>query len=207
MKEPIRSRPLRIGDARTAAAFAHPLRRRLLLFLAAREASLTQIARLTRVDLRRVHHHVTALCALGLIVVVQERPRAGRAIKIYRAVAPAFFVPQNLTAAEPAAPLAVEMEKSLGRMRAMTRSGVIYEVSETGTARMRPVSRPGPGAVPTAEIWQVLRLSRSDAEHLAGDLASCLRRYAQKDSERGEPYVVHCALAPRRTSVRRVART
>jgi len=206
MKEPPRSRPLRVGDARTAAAFAHPLRRRLLLFLAAREASVVELARRTRVDLRRAHHHVTALLALGLVVVQHEQARAGRAIKIYRAVARAFFVPQHLAPAESPAPLAVAMNESLARIRAASRAGLLYEVGENGAARMRVISRPRNEANPGVEIWQMLRLSRSDALKLGGDLASCLRRYAGNETDRGEPYLVHCALAPSAAAKRRGAK-
>jgi len=170
-----------------------------LLFLVTREASLAEVARLTRVDLRRVHHHVTALHALGLVQIVQERPRAGRPINIYRAVSRAFFVPENLSPAEPAMSLAVELGNSLARMRAATRSGVIYEVDENGAARMRLVSRSSESAAP-AEIWSAPRLSRSDALRLGNELANCVRRYAAKESRTGEIYLVHCALAPRRPS-------
>jgi hypothetical protein len=202
MKEPLRSSALRIADSHQAAAFANPLRRKLLLSLTAREASLADVARLMRVDLRRVHHHATALCALGLLTVVRERARAGRAIKMYRAVARSFFVPQDLVPAEPASPLAVEMELSAARIRAATRSGVLYDVDESGAPRMRAVSRPNADAVPAVEIWKVLRLSRSDALGLRDELANCLRNYAERENERGETYLLHCALAPKRRTKR-----
>jgi DNA-binding transcriptional ArsR family regulator len=202
MKEPPRSRPLQISDAQTAAALSHPLRRRLLLSLAAREASLAELARLTRVDLRRTHHHVIALLALGLVVVVRERPRAGRAIKIYRAVAQAFFIPQQLAPADAASPLADELSKSLARVREASRSGVLYDVDENGAPRMRAVDRSPSASVRSVEIWKLLRLSRSDALKLGGELVQCLRRYAERENERGESYLVHCAMAPRAGSRR-----
>ena len=165
------------------------------------------MARFTRVDLRRVHHHVTALCTLGLVAVVRERPRAGRAIKIYRAVARAFFVPRQFAPAEPAPPLAVELELSLARVRAATSSGVLYDVDENGAARMRAVIRENLHAVPATEIWKILRLSRSDALRLSGEFAKCLRNYAKRENERGDTYLVHCALAPKRAHTQRGGNT
>ena len=50
-------------------------------------------------DIRAVHRDVLALHGAGLLQLVREQRRAGRAIKVYRASAPAFFVPFSATGA------------------------------------------------------------------------------------------------------------
>ncbi len=54
-------------------------------------------ARRTGADLRIVHREVLALCGAGLLQIVREDRRAGRAIKVYAAVASTFFVPFSAT--------------------------------------------------------------------------------------------------------------
>ncbi len=63
------------------------------------EGTVAGAARTTGLDLRTVHRDVRALCAAGLLEVVREVKRAGRPVKVYRAVAPAFFVPFSATGA------------------------------------------------------------------------------------------------------------
>lgn len=73
--------------------------RRVLGAFLAGEGTVAGSARETGLDLRIVHRDVRALCAAGLLTVVREEKRAGRPIKVYRAVASAFFVPFSATGA------------------------------------------------------------------------------------------------------------
>jgi len=72
MKDDTLSRAHRVSDRRAAAAFADPLRRRLVLELARRERALAELATSTGLDLKRVHYHVTALKKLGLVTVTRR---------------------------------------------------------------------------------------------------------------------------------------
>lgn len=71
--------------------------RRVLGAFLAGESSVSGAARRTGADIRIVHREVLALTAAGLLHVLREEQRAGRAIKIYAAVASAFFVPFSAT--------------------------------------------------------------------------------------------------------------
>jgi predicted ArsR family transcriptional regulator len=195
---------LRITDARLAAVFADPLRRRLLLRLTGHERSLADLARVEGLELKRVHYHVTVLHALGLLVVMREKPRAGRAVKMYRASADAFFVPAKFMGVGASATLAVEMGNSLARLRDQSLDGVVYDLGEGDVARMRSLTRPRSNAAPAAENWKVLRLSRSEALRLARDISLCIEACAERHRAGGDVYLVHFALAPR-TPVRRRA--
>lgn len=82
-------------------------RRVLGAFLAA-ENTVAAAARELQLDIRLVHRDVLALLAAGLLQLVREQKRAGRAVKVYRASAPAFFVPFSATGAAELAELGGE---------------------------------------------------------------------------------------------------
>ncbi len=54
---------------------------------------MSAAARRTGVDIRVVHREVLALFRAGILQLVREDKRSGRAIKIYASAASAFFVP------------------------------------------------------------------------------------------------------------------
>ena len=201
MKDVILSRAFRVADARTAAAFAHPLRRRLVLLFAARERSVAEMASATGEDLKRLHYHVTALQQLGLLEVARELARAGRAVKLYRAVAEAFFVPEQWMTVPPSVALTAQLRHSLEGVRDATREGVLYYLSDARDPRMRPVQVPGAGGTGTTELWRVMQLSRIDALALSRDIEACLASYAGREHGNAKAYLVHFAIAPRVRSV------
>ncbi|MVN89112.1 hypothetical protein GO986_20435 [Deinococcus sp. HMF7620] len=70
---------------------------RLLAPLCQRSLSASEVAHLARVPLKATCHYLAQLVSAGLIVVEGTRPRTGRPVKIYRAVASGFRVPFTLT--------------------------------------------------------------------------------------------------------------
>jgi hypothetical protein len=75
------------------------------------ENSVAGAARELNLDLRLVHRDVGALLSAGLLQVVREQKRAGRAVKVYTATAPAFFVPFSATDAADFAELGGKREQ------------------------------------------------------------------------------------------------
>ncbi len=196
MKDTILSRAFRIADGRAAAVFSNPLRRRLVLLLAAHEQSVTEIAGVTGLDLKQLHYHITALLRLGLVTIARERPRAGRPVKIYRAIATAFFVPEQLVAAKSAAALSLEMRNYLDKMYDLSRAGVVYHLGENGEPRMRSVQNPRIKPVAAAEYWRVLQLSRPEALRLSKEIDDCLRACVRRSKGIAGAYLVHFAFTP-----------
>ncbi len=90
---------LHVTDPTAVRLLTHGRVRRVLGAFLSREGTVAGTARELRLDLRIVHRDVRALCAVGLLEVVREEKRAGRPVKVYRAVAPAFFVPFSATGA------------------------------------------------------------------------------------------------------------
>ncbi|AAF11855.1 helix-turn-helix domain-containing protein [Deinococcus radiodurans] len=86
---------LTVTDARQAAAMIHPEFSPLMDALTGREASVGALARELDWPLDTAHYRVKKLLRLGLLRVVREEKRAGRPVKVYRAVADAFFLPYS----------------------------------------------------------------------------------------------------------------
>ena len=198
MKDDFLSRARRISTRRAAAAFSDPLRHRLILMFAGGERSVSEIAEMTGVELKRLHYHVNALRNLGLITVARRQRRAGRAIKFYRAVADAFFVPAALAPAPVHAGLDAELRDALEHVRDRASEGTLFYAAEDGTPRMRLVRGPSTGVV-HAERWQRLRLSRADAARCIAEMEGLLKAFAPDKGTAGESYLFHFAIAPART--------
>lgn len=83
----------RVTDPAAVRLILHERVRQVLSRLLEQENSVAQVARQTDLDIRVVHRDVRALLAAQLLRVARMERRAGRAIRHYRAVASAFFVP------------------------------------------------------------------------------------------------------------------
>ena len=197
MPDKLLSSAIRVEDRKAAAAFSDPLRRRVVLLLVGREQSASELATATGVALKRLHYHLGALERLGLVAVAGRRARAGRPIKLYRAVADAFFVPAGAAAASPSEALAAELRQALARHADRSHDGMQYQLGEKGEFLMRPVENQRAGQVPTADHWRVLQLSPAEALRLAADLDACLKAAVERSQGATKTYLAHFAFAPR----------
>lgn len=165
--------------------------------LVGRGQSLTELSQSVDVAVKRLHYHVTVLVKIGLLVVGDVVPRAGRPIKRYAAVAEAFYVPDGLAEPSPGQALASELRKSLTERRRSSAVGSVYYVDAEGSHRIRLLRKPRLRELPWIERWQVLELSAAGARRLAEELGACIDRSM---AEREEPllrrHLVHLAVAP-----------
>lgn len=194
----------RIEDPAQAAVFDDPLRARLLLACGRTERSLSELRRETGQPLSKLHYHAGRLIASGLLVVSRTEPRAGRAVRFYRAVAEAFLVSQAAIKSPTSALWSRELRESLADAANRRELWVLYATDEQRRFRVvltdrdgRP-PRPG-GPVRAREYWKILRLNPDQRLALARDIEELLRRYeAPEPAGQGEPYLLHAAFAPRR---------
>lgn len=84
---------------------------RLLAPLVHEELGAAQLAKMTGLDVKATHHRLTRLHHAGLIIVSAEQRRAGRAVKLYRALAQEFNVPFHLTSADTFAQFIAEIHR------------------------------------------------------------------------------------------------
>ncbi|MDQ4088246.1 MAG: helix-turn-helix domain-containing protein, partial [Pseudomonadota bacterium] len=113
MDDPMLANAHIVADAATARVFADSSKRRLLLGFVDQPLSVSEAARGAGQPLGKVHYHVIDLCRRGLLRVVSEQKRKGRAIKYYQAVRPSFFVPIEFVERSPGAGLAAELRARL----------------------------------------------------------------------------------------------
>lgn len=190
---------MKIADPVQLAAFENRLRCRVLVTCATAERSLSDLQRLLTTPLPKLHYHVRRLLEAGLLTVGRTQPRAGRAVRFYRAVAERFLVPQDAQPALPGEELATELRKLLNDE--LGRGGEISMLYEPGPAEgtmlMRMV-RPEPEPSRGFEVWRILHLTPARRQALAKELAALLERYGAEEPGVGaEPYLVHAAFAPR----------
>lgn len=94
MKQPNPGRQvLRIDSPEAASMISEKRARRFLECFLGQARSVSQVAGELGVDMSSVSYRVKQFIRLGLVEMVREVPRGGRAIKYYRTVADAFFVP------------------------------------------------------------------------------------------------------------------
>ncbi len=214
---PVRSgRTMTVRDERAAELLTDPETLRQLEPFLGRACSVSEAAQRTGAKpntmLRRVQRFVDA----GLLEIVDRVPRAGRAIKRYRAPADVFFVPFEST---PAESLEAALAKRDAFHESQLRRNVVRARREAlgvwGTRiykdardRLQVQTALGPDANATTlddegpaalsawrdQVW----LDFVDAKRLQRDLFDLLLRYQRLGVESGgaQRYVVRVAMAP-----------
>lgn len=170
----------------------------MLMLFASGPRTLSEAARAGAVDLKQLHHHVERLCRLGLLERAGERPRAGRAMKLYRTRAEAFFIPEELLPRPFTEQLAAELRQSLSAEARRASQGLLFGLGPEGQPQARLILDEG-AASEALELWRILRLTRSEAEALKGEMRALFERYEANTSGRGGVYLVHGAVARRQS--------
>jgi hypothetical protein len=208
-----RSPRLKVVREPAAAAFlTNPVTLRQLEPFLGQECTVGRAAAQTRDKPNTVLKRVRRLVALGLLEMVREVPRKGRAMKVYRTSAEIFFVPFEATSAESLEAALAQREGYWERL--LRRSVVQARMADIGTWGTR-IYRDARGRlqVQTAvtpernytmldpdrpavlSAWRdAVMLDFDDAKALQRELFALLKRYQQKRG--AQRYIVHLALAP-----------
>lgn len=182
----------------------------------ARSLTVTEAAREVGCSPSVMLYRVGTLLAAGLLRVAEERPRAGRALKLYRSVHDAYFVPFSLT---PFATLE-ELFYSLyeegarkaargmaQRFRQQQWDGYRLYRNANGEAWLegapdasRHVGLTDPDRRVATDFQLELHLSEAEAEALQSELFAYLQRYQHRwtagDREGTAPYHFMVAFTP-----------
>ncbi len=193
----------RVDDPAAAKLLTHEDYRAVLGAFLGRERSVSEAAQELRLGLDATLYRVRRLRQAGLLEVRSSRPRAGRAIKLYRAVHDAWFVPfEALPYAdleETFLELHVAHARTIARAaaRALRRSewsGYRIERNDDGRLWMRGVRMDGNGVGSPAadagasDAMLELRLTPEDATRLNQELVDLVQRYTDLDrSDEGPP--------------------
>ncbi len=197
MQSPKQSSLYRVADAAQAAAFANPLRRRLLIACAREERSLTELARMLHAPMGKLHYHAARLLESGLLAITRSVPRGGRPVRYYRAIAERFEVPYEFLPELPAENWSTSLRATLRREYERADIALLYAPDENHNMRVRPVRRDAAGQLHCFELWRPMRLNAQQRMELGRDLAALLERYCQLDAATGaEDLLAHVAFAP-----------
>ena len=197
MKGHTLSRARTVADPAAAAVFASSRLRRLLMLFASGPLSLSEAAARGNLDLKRLHHHAGRLTRLGLLEVCGQRPRAGRPIKLYRAVSDAFFIPEELFPQPFGEELSDELRDCLAAQSARSSRGLLLTVGPNGEPLGRVIKTEEDSA-DAFEFWRVLRLSHDDVAKLRSEIEAVFRSFQARSKGPSCVYLLHAAAARRK---------
>ncbi|SMB83947.1 helix-turn-helix domain-containing protein [Deinococcus hopiensis] len=213
-------RTFTVESVRAATFLADPEQRRFIEPFLGRECTVQRAAVELRVTPNSVLYRVRRMVSLGLVEVVREEARAGRAVRIYRSVADRFFVPYRCTAATDlleillSERLAFEEVLQRAMLRVMREMqgehnwGMLLYRKENGVHAYDAIQPEEPWSARSAEEPAVLDhaltvgpLTRCRAKALQLDLLNVLARHTREAGEDVETketarYLVRLALAP-----------
>lgn len=178
-----------IVDSQAAAAvFASERQRKIIQALMATRLTLVALSGVVALPLSLVHYHVSKLMRLGLIEVVEEQRRAGRAQKVYCAAAKEFVVPAELIVELPGTGLAQQMREALNRHLARSLVGVSF-THDGQRPRANLLKDPAQTGA-ALELWLDMGLRASDAAELALEMQALADRFRARGDNLQPRYLV-----------------
>lgn len=159
----------------------------------ARDATASSAAAELGVDLNTMLYRIRTLTAAGLLRIVREVPRKGRAVKVYRSVYEAYFIPYESTPFATLEERLIEQLSAEVRQRArvqakrMEKQGVygqrLYR-NEAGEVWTDSAGSAGseldwltPGADVSIDYWTDVLLTETEAQDLRATLYDVLKRF------------------------------
>ena len=158
--------------------------------------SVSEGASRSSFELRRFHYYVQRLLKADLLRVESVRKRAGRPIKLYRAVASAFYVPSEVLSRRSTDGIAQELRHLLQQDEVQATAGILVSLGANMEPKVEFVTAEGRKRN-GFELWRILRLRRENLGRLRRELDEVLSRYQNTHDEKGQVYLVHAAGALR----------
>lgn len=212
---------LEVRDPKAAQVLTDLSRLRFLIPFITSELTLSEAAERLGLKLNTMHYHVRRLIALGLLEIVREEPRRGRAIKIYRATSPDYFVPFEATSTETLEELVAGLQRRTDdifrknlvrtyleevegvgiRVQRSSEGKVVIQV-DTPARRLSAQPEPERMTEPAVEMRDTtLKLEFEEAKALQRDLDALLEKY--NGQPHGQSYLLRIGLTPLRASLLR----
>ena len=196
-----------VTDARQAQLLTEPKSKAFFKPFLAVERSATEAAAELDCQLNTVLYRVKTFVEVGLLEVTRTQQRKGRAVKHYRSVHDAYFVPFTLTSYATleerlevqAEPIFGDLIRSYARaLRQNERYGNYLFRAGEGVVTTDAVPELLPSGLPVVYSDAVVSLSKSEAVALAGALRELFQRNAETEHEPAEAqsYFFMVALLP-----------
>ena len=190
------SRSFTVQSRAHAQVFGNAFKRRIVLSCVREAKSISRVADELAIPIKKIHYHMTSLAQLGLLHVVAERPRNGRPIKLYQAIADSFFIPRSLME-DANRSLRKALYSALDEARIRAGGGTYLSVQDDGSMRMQPIKSDPTQAFGATEAWMTLHLSQEAAQRLQADIMAVIKDSIDKpQTSAGQPVLVHFAVAP-----------
>jgi DNA-binding MarR family transcriptional regulator len=185
-----------------AKLLSHPKRGHYIHPFLGQERSISTAAELLGCSLQTMHYRVKQLVKAGLLRVTREEQRAGRAVRYYRAVSDAFFIPDALTEhADLEERLLADFRPTLSRIakgiaegvRREGRTGQCRYLNEQGSVSSYGCVESSDGTLefnreypfrrPNTDRRGDIYLTDEEARELAQELGALFDRYLQNTPE------------------------
>ena len=217
MKEEKSPRVLTVQNAEAAAVLTNPHMLRHLEPFLSRDITVKEAAEQTGEKANTVLSRVRRLLKLDLLEVVREKPRQGRAVKVYRSTADVFFIPFEATSAESLEAALAERDAYWqdllrrnvvrARLEKVETYGTRIYRDARGRLQVQMAVTPeqntttlAPNDPAVLSAWRdAVYLNFEDAKALQREMFDLLKRYQQKRG--AQRYIVRLGLAPVRESV------
>ena len=181
-----------------------------------RDTTLSEAAKELGLKLPHLLYHVNRFVDLGLLEVVREQKRGGRAVKFYGATAKTFFVPFQVTPSETLERLLYDLSTPQEKLFHREAARVLQRQSPTwglavsyddGGVRIALTPHKD-GRVETASAFLspeaealfaidgTLTLEFQTAKALQKDLFELYKTYAEKQHPKGQTYAIRLGLTP-----------
>ena len=212
MEEQKSSSILSVHNPEAAAILTNPHTLRQLEPFLARDVTIKEVARETGEKPNTVLSRVRRFLRLGLVEVVREEPRQGRAVKVYRSTADGFFVPFEATSAESLEAALAERDAYWqdllrrnvvrSRLERVETYGTRIYRDARGRLQVQMALTPEQNHTTLASddpavlsAWRdAVYLDFGDAKALQREMFNLLKRYQQKRG--AQRYIVRLGLAP-----------
>ena len=212
MKETKSPSIVSIYNPEAAAILTNPHTLRQLEPFLARENTVKDAAAETGEKPNTVLSRVRRFVRLGLLEIVREAPRQGRAVKVYRSTADGFFVPFEATSAETLEAALAERDAYWqdllrhnvvrARLEKVETYGTRIYRDPRGRLQVQMAVTPeqnyttlAPDDPAVLSAWRdAVYLDFEDAKTLQREMFSLLKRYQQKRG--AQRYIVRLGLAP-----------
>ena len=177
-----------------------------------KEITLTEAASALGLKLNTMHYRAQRFIDLGLLEVIREEPRKGRAVKVYRATSSEYFVPFEATSAETVEKLFTQLRAKISELFEQNVARSLLEVEDIGlrikaqgkklsvdfdtpdgSFALRDTETLDLPAVFTSD--NIIRLDFSRAKELQKELVALLKKYTDEEPT-GQDYLLVLGLTP-----------
>lgn len=210
MEEQNSTSPFVINDPDVAAFLLSAKTQQFLIPFVGKERSVSNAAKELGISMSSLIYRVHQLLGYGLLKVVREEPRGGRAIKIYTSTAKSFFVPFRVAQVDTiddylsSAKIYHEKLFTTNVVEALQRLeddwGMNVFIDEQGNVGTMGSLRPGTVMQPDEvdfvmlDFYCPLYLNEEEARAFQQEIAQTVEKYVHK--REGQRYLCHIGMVP-----------